>query len=115
MKKDENQRSLYSSSQVVGTTRASNNITKGEAGSLSKDLKMDIMNTMVTLLDTLQARRQEEAEKALAIYCPTYGMKHLNGECPYNKTKIASILEDKKGATEFKPIYEGMEENEEHV
>jgi len=68
-------------------TRDNKNSTEGvthaEIGNLLENFKTDILGTLTTQLDIMQAKqKQAEVEKNLAIFCPRCRKKHNHKECP---------------------------------
>ena len=49
---------------------ANGGVTRAEIGNLFEDFKAELLNTLTTQIDTLQAKqKQVESEKALSIFC----------------------------------------------
>lgn len=64
-------------------------ITKRELVILIEDLKDSLLIHMAKQIDTLYThKKQEEAKKALVVFCPTCRKKNGIEECPYNRRKI---------------------------
>ena len=57
------------SSQPMANTSSSNSSIKGEIGNILEDFKSEILQTLTLQMDTMNIKRkQEEAERALAIF-----------------------------------------------
>lgn len=53
-----------------------------EIGNLLEDFKTDILGTLITQLDILEAKQKQAlAEQNLAIFCPCCRKKHSQREC----------------------------------
>ena len=58
-------------SQPIASASSSNSSIKGEIGNMLEDFKSEMMQTLAMKMDTLHIKRkQEEAERALAIFFP---------------------------------------------
>ena len=67
-------------------------VTHAEIGNLLEDFKTDILGTLTTQFDIMQAKqKQAEAEKNLAIFCPRCRKKHSHKECPLDVIKVCAI------------------------
>ena len=74
-------------------------ISKCEICNLLGNLQTNLLNHMGKKIDSLFShRKHEEAEKALAIYCPTYSKKHGPEDCPYNWIHVALLEEASKNS-----------------
>jgi len=65
-------------------------------------------------MDTMHIRRnEEEAERALSIFCPRCTRRHPMNECPLKIIEIYSICEENKSTSKFpslprrKAVYQG--------
>jgi len=59
-------------------------------------------------MDTLQMKKkQEEAKRALAIFCPKCTKKHPMNECPLSNVKVCAICEDRH-PTSKSPSFPGL-------
>lgn len=78
-------------------------ITHTEIGNLLEDFKTDILGTLTTQLDIMQAKqKQVEVEQNLVILCPRCKKKHSHKECPLDMVQICAIYM-KNHATESCP------------
>ena len=74
-----------------------NNITNGgatraEVGNILENFKIDILSTLTTQLDVLQAKqKQAEAEQTLAIFFHRCRKKHGSRECPLDMVQVYVI------------------------
>ena len=83
------------SSQPMASTSSSNSSIKGENGSMLEDFKSEMLQTLALQLDTMNIRRkQEETERALAIFCPRCTRRHPRNEFPLNHIEIFSVYEE---------------------
>jgi len=58
-------------------------VTRAEIGNLLDIFKTDILGTLITQFDVMQAKqKQMEAEQNLAIFYPQCRKKHSHKECP---------------------------------
>eukprot|EP00253_Pinus_taeda_P006506 PITA_06506 len=70
----------------------SEGVTRVEIGSLFENFKTDILGTLTTQLDVLQAKQnQMEAEQNLALFCPRCRKKHSHKECPLDTVQTCAI------------------------
>lgn len=67
-------------------------------------------------MDTLQIqKKQEQDERALAIFCPRCTRKHPRNECPLHSVKVCFVYEEDRPTNqcmslpEFKAMYQGDE------
>ena len=82
-----------------------------------EDFKSDMLHTFALQMDIIQVKRkQEEADRALAIFYPRCTQKHPRNECSLNVIKVCLVCEENH-ATEKCPslpglkfIYQGEEE-----
>ena len=100
----------------MASTSFSNSSIKGEIGNMLEDFKIEMLQTLALQLDTMNIRRkQEEAERALAIFCPRCTIRHPRNECPLNCIEICSICEENHSTDKFpslpglKSVYQGAE------
>ena len=83
------------SSELMASTSSSNSSIKGETGNIPEDFKSEMLQTLALQLDTMNIKRkQEEAERALAIFCLRCTRRHPRNECPLNCIKICSVCEE---------------------
>eukprot|EP00253_Pinus_taeda_P004519 PITA_04519 len=67
-------------------------VTRVEIGNLFENFKTDILGTLTTQLDVLQAKqKQMKAEQNLAIFCPRCRKKHSHKECPLDTVQTCTI------------------------
>ena len=75
---------------------------------LLENFKTDILGTLTTQLDILQAKqKQMEAEQNLAIFCPKCRKKHSHKECPLDAVQTCAIC-TKDHLTESCPSLPGL-------
>jgi len=67
-------------------------VTRAEIGNLLENFKTDILGTLTTQFDIMQAKqKQAEAEQNLAIFCPRCRKKHSHKEFPLDVVKVCAI------------------------
>jgi hypothetical protein len=82
-------------SQPIASTSSSSSSLKGELGNMLEDFKSEMLQTLAMQMDTLHIKRkQEEAERALAIFCPRCTRRHPRNECPLNSIEVCSVCEE---------------------
>jgi len=60
-----------------------------------EDFKSEMRQTIVMQMDTLWIeKKQEEAERALAIFCPRCTRKHPRNECPLHSVEVCFVYEE---------------------
>ena len=103
-------------SQLMASTSSSNLSIKGEIGNMLEDFKSDMLQTLALQLETINIKRkQEEAERALAIFCPRCTRRHPRNECPLNCIKICLVYEENHSTNKcpslprLKVVYQGVE------
>ena len=103
-------------SQHIANTSSSNSSIKGKIGSMLEDFKSEVLQTLVMQMDTLHIKRkQEEAERVLAIFCPRCTRRHYRNECPLNSIEIFSVCEENHSTDKcpsllkLEAIYQGAE------
>lgn len=103
-------------SQTMASKSSSNSSIKGEIGSMLEDFKIDMMQTLALQLDTMNIKRkQEEAERALAIFCLRCTKRHPRNECPLNCINNFSFCEENHSTDRcpslpgLKVVYQGVE------
>lgn len=81
-----------------------------------EDFKSDMMQTLALQLDTMNVKRkQKEAERSMAIFCPRCTGRHPRNECPLNCIQICSVCEENHFADKcpslprLKVVYQGAE------
>jgi len=104
-------------SQPMANTSSSNSSIKGEIGNMLEDLKSEMLQTLALQIDTMNIKmKQEEEERALAIFCSGCTRRHPRNECPLNYIEICSVCEEKHSTDKFpslprlKVVYQGAEE-----
>ena len=104
------------SSQPMASTSSSNSSIKGEIGNTLEDFKSEILQTLALQLDTMNIRRkQEEAERSLAIFCPRCTRKHPRNECPLSIIEVCLFFEENHAIEKcpsllgLKAVYQGGE------
>ena len=93
-----------------------------EIGNLLEDFKTDILGTLTTQLDVMQAKQKQAlVEQNLVIFYPTYWKKHSQRECPLDMVQTCAIC-TKDHTTEqcqslpgFKAVFKEAEEEIEPV
>jgi hypothetical protein len=86
----------------------SGGVTRAEVGNLLENFKTDILSTLTTQLDVLQAKqKQAEAEQSLAIFFHRCRKKHGLRECPLDVVRVCAICA-KDHATEQCPSLPGL-------
>lgn len=97
-----------------GNTSSSNSSIKGEIGKMLEDFKSEMLQILAMQMDTLHIKRkQEEAERALAIFCHGCTKRHPRNECPLNSIGVCSVCEEDHSTdkcptlSELKAIYQG--------
>eukprot|EP00253_Pinus_taeda_P017765 PITA_17765 len=79
-----------------------------EIGNLFENFKTDILGTLTTQLDVLQAKqKQMEVEQNLAIFCPRCRKKHSHKECPLDTVQTCAIC-IRDHSTEICPSLPGL-------
>jgi len=59
-----------------------------------EDSKSEMLQTLAMQMDTLHIKRkQEEAERSLAIFFPRSTRRHPRNEYPLNTIKVCSVCE----------------------
>jgi len=103
-------------SQPIANTLSSNLSIKGEIGNMLEDFKSEMLQTLALQMDTMNIKRQqEEAERALAIFCPICTRRHPRNECPLNSIAICSVYEENHSTAKcpslprLKVVYQGVE------
>jgi len=97
-------------------------VTRVEIGNLLENLKTDILGTLTTQLDIMQAKqKQTEVEQNLEIFCPRSRKKHSHKECPLDAVPVCAIR-TKDHSTErcpslpgLKAVYKEVEEEPDSV
>ena len=103
-------------SQPMASTSSSNSSIKGEIGNMVEDFKSEMLQTLSLQLDTMNIKRkQEEAKRALVIFCPRCTRRHPRDEFPLNCIKICSVCEENHSTdkcpslTGLKAVHQGVE------
>jgi len=77
---------------VGGSTSSSNSSIKGEIGNMLEDFKSKMLQIFSMQMDTLHIKRkQEEEERALAIFFPRCTRRHPRNEFPLNSRGLFSL------------------------
>lgn len=67
-------------------------VTHAKIGDILENFKTDILGTLTTQLDIMQAKqKQVEVEKNLVIFHPKCRKKHIHKECPLDAVKVCTI------------------------
>jgi len=83
-------------------------VTRVELGNLLENFKTDILGTLTTQLDIVQAKqKQVEAEQNLEIFCPRCRKKHSHKECLLDTVQTCAIF-TKDHLTESCPSLPGL-------
>lgn len=82
-------------SQPLASTSSSSSSLRSEFENRSEDFKSRMRQTLAMQMDTLHIKRkQEEAERDLAIFCPRCTRRHPRNECPLNSIEVCSLCEE---------------------
>eukprot|EP00253_Pinus_taeda_P035424 PITA_35424 len=83
-------------------------VTRVELGNLLENFKTDILGTLTTQLDIVQAKKKQmEVEQNLAIFCPRCRRKNSHKECPLDAVQTCAIC-TKDHLTESCPSLPGL-------
>jgi len=81
-----------------------------------ENFKSETLQTLAMQMDTLHIKRkQEEVERALAIFFPRYTSRHPRNECPLNSIEVCSVCEENHSTDKcpslpgLKDVYQGAE------
>jgi hypothetical protein len=86
----------------------SGGVTRDEVGNLLENFKTDILSTLTTQLDVLQAKQKKtEAEQTLAIFFHRCRRKHGPRDCPLDVVRVCAIC-TKDHDTEQCPSLPGL-------
>lgn len=103
-------------SQPITSASSSNASIKSEIGNMLKYLNSEMLQNLAMQVDTLHIKRkQEEADRALAIFFPRCTSKHLRNECPLNFVEFCLVCEENHSTNEcpsfpgLKVVYQGAE------
>jgi hypothetical protein len=103
-------RSGMRTSLTKNSNITSGGVTRDEVGNLLENFKEDIMSTLTTQLDVLQAKqKQAEAEQTFAIFFHRCRKKHGPRECPLDVVRVCAIYA-KDHATEKFPSLLGLKD-----
>ena len=70
-------------------------LSKDEFANQIEDFKSDMRQFLAMQLDTLRIqKKQEEAKRALDIFCPRCTRKHPRNECPMHSLEVCFICEE---------------------
>jgi len=99
---------------------SSEGVTRVEIRNLLENFKADILGTLTTQLDIMQAKQKHaEVEQNLAIFCPRCRKKHNHKECPLDVVQVCSIyikdhsIENCPSLPSLKVVYKEAEEESE--
>ena len=97
-------------------------VMQAEIGNLLENSKTDILRTLKTQLDIMQAKqKQVEAEQNLEIFYPRCRKKHNHKECSLHAVQICAIctkdhlMESCPSLHGLKAVYKEVEEEPESV
>ena len=77
---------------IRGNVPSSGGATRVELGNLLENFKTDILGSMGSQLDSLQAKKRQEEERATTcILCPRCRTKHPQWEFPLNNISVCYI------------------------
>jgi len=103
-------------SQPIASTSSSNSSIICEIGNMLEDFKSEMLQNLAMQMDTLHIKRkQEEAERALAIFCPRCTRRHPWNECPLNSIEVCLVCEEDNSTDKcpslpgLKAVYQGAE------
>lgn len=81
-----------------------------------EDFKREMLHTFSLQMDTMKIKRkQEEEERALAIFCPRCTKRHPRNECPLNVIEFCYVCEGNYATYKcpslsgLKVVYQGVE------
>ena len=81
-------------SQPLANTSSSNSSLRNKLENRLEDFKSEMMQTLAMQMDTLHIKRkQEEAERALTIFCPRCTRRHPRNEFQLNSIEVCSVCE----------------------
>eukprot|EP00253_Pinus_taeda_P019096 PITA_19096 len=97
------------SSQPMASTLSSNSSIKGEIGNMLEDFKSEMLKTLALQLDTMNIKRkQNEAKRALAVFCPRCTRRHPRNECSLNCIELCYINQRRPpGPRPFQQVLQG--------
>jgi hypothetical protein len=85
-------RSGMQTSLTRNNNTTSGGVTRAEVGNLLENFKTDILSTLTTQLDVLQAKQKKtEAEQTLAIFFHRCRRKHGPRDCPLDVVRVCAI------------------------
>jgi len=97
-------------------------VTRAEIKNLLENSKTDILGTLTTQLDVMQAKqKQMEAEQNLEIFYPRCRKKHSHKECPLDVVRTCTLctkdhlMESYPSLPRLKEVYKEAEEEPESV
>ena len=74
------------------TKSASASVTRAEMGNLLEEFKTDLLSTIGNQIDTLKAKKKQEAEdQVMAIFCPKCRKKHALKDCPLDSIQVCAF------------------------
>ena len=90
--------------------------SKHELAHQLEDLKSEVRQTISMQLDTFRIQqKKEEAERALAVFCPRCTRRHPKNECPLHSVEVCFVCEEDHSTNQcptlpgFKAMYQGTE------
>ena len=93
---------------------SSNTSIKDEIGNMMEDFKSEMLQTLALQMDTMHiSKKQEEAKRSLAIFCPRCARRHPRNGCPFNSIEFFSVCKEKHSTDKFpslpglKVVYQG--------
>ena len=111
-----------SGSQPMAIPSSSNTSIKGEIGNMLEDFTSKMLQTLSLHMDTMHIKRkQEEAERALAIFFPRCTRRHPRNEFPLNLIEICLVCEENHSTDKcpslprLKVVYHGTKGATEHL
>jgi len=82
-----------------------------------EDFKSEMLQALAMQMDTLHIKRkQEEAERTLAIFHPRCTKRHLRSKCPLNSIEVYLVCEEDHSMNQcpslprLKAVYQGVKE-----
>lgn len=80
----------------------SNTLSKNEFANQMEDFKSEVKQFLAMQLDTLWIqKKQEEAERDLAIFCPRCTRKHPRNKCPLHSIEVYFSCEEEHLTNQF--------------
>lgn len=80
--------------RICSTKGSGGGVTKAEIGNLLDNLRIGILSTLSTQMDTSQVKQKQlELDRTMAIFCSKCRKKHLERERPLNSIEECAICE----------------------